>query len=466
MNIQQKIVAPFAALIVSAMLVAALVSIALESRTLGTHVQEQASHVATMLAQTGFALNSSILDKVKLMIGAEVVTFRADGVVVADTSGGAIGPGLVRLPETTATVRRLLDQHEPAVVTEVQYEGAPYAVAYRRIESAPDTVVAVAIPTSDIDRTVRPVARTIAAVAALLVATTVLLSHRIARSITLPLTRLVALTKDVAAGHRTRQSAVAGDDEVGALGAAFDDMVQRLRTSERELLDSEKLALTGQLAARVAHDVRTPLSSLKMSAQLLRTKLQPGRENAELLEGLLRDIDRVESVVAGLLDLSRPFELRVEIDDVNTGVEAALRSMEAQLRHRKIAVRRDLAPGLPPVEIDVHRFAAALVNLIANAADAMPDGGTLTAVTRPLDAGARVAVEIRDDGCGIDPATHDRLFDPFFSTKREGVGLGLVNTRTIVERHGGAVELRSNDGGGTCAVITLAALAATQEEAV
>jgi signal transduction histidine kinase len=143
---------------------------------------------------------------------------------------------------------------------------------------------------------------------------------------------------------------------------------------------------------------------------------------------------------------------------VNDVVEEALLLTEPQLRHRKIAITRHLHDArLPPVTLDPDQLKQALLNLILNAADAMAHGGELIVTAGANDAGSAVCIEICDDGTGIDPRIREKLFQPFFSSKREGIGLGLVNAKSIVERHGGTIALLPSHGKGTRAVITLPA---------
>jgi signal transduction histidine kinase len=455
-GIQRKIAIPFTLLLVVAMVVVAFAAISLISRSLEDRLRVQIDRASEMLSTTGFAVNASILGKLKLIVGGEVVTYTRDGQVVAATLDEATTSAFLPVIESRDATERLFRLGEPLVLEDVRFRGVPYTIAYRRLLSPPDTVVALAVPTADVAAATRRIARTIGILAVVTIAVMVVVSSVITRSITSPIKELVAFTNAVAAGDRSQRIRNASRDEIGALGAAFDDMVRRLQASEDELLRSEKLALAGHLAARVAHDVRNPLSSMKMQAQLLRTKILPGQDNADLLARLIREIDRVEWVVEGLLDLARPPELRLVPTEVNAIVTDALRSTEAQLRHRKVTIESRLAAALPAVPADAERLAMALVNLVMNAADAMPDGGTLTA--RTAAAGDAVRIEIADTGVGIDPAALDQVFDPFFSTKREGVGLGLVNTKTIVELHGGSVELVPGEGRGTRAILTLPAV--------
>jgi two-component system sensor histidine kinase AtoS len=142
---------------------------------------------------------------------------------------------------------------------------------------------------------------------------------------------------------------------------------------------------------------------------------------------------------------------------LNSVVREGLDYMRLQLIHSKVAISMDLAEPLPPIPLDVQRFKQALLNVMTNAMEAMPGGGTLTVTTRPADAAAAVILTVCDDGIGVDPAILDNVFDPFVTSKREGVGLGLVNTRSIVESHGGSVRLAPRTPRGTCVTISLPA---------
>jgi signal transduction histidine kinase len=175
---------------------------------------------------------------------------------------------------------------------------------------------------------------------------------------------------------------------------------------------------------------------------------------------MLKDVDRIEAVIRDLLALSKPTVLDLQPQDVGRIVDDALSASDAQLRHRGIRVERRFEADVPRVMADARRLEGALLNVITNAAEAMSEGGELTVVVKKQVDGSGVGIEIRDDGTGIDAALRDRVFDPFFTTKRDGVGLGLVNAKTIVVRHGGAIELAPCETGGTRVSIVLPAVAA------
>jgi two-component system sensor histidine kinase HydH len=161
-------------------------------------------------------------------------------------------------------------------------------------------------------------------------------------------------------------------------------------------------------------------------------------------------------VIRDLLELARPGELRLERGALNAVIHDALRQLGAQFRHRKISVDVHLTETLPPILVDHSRFKQVLLNVLVNASDAMPTGGLVTLSSR-MAGSSELFVEICDDGIGMDAATLARVFDPFVSTKRDGVGLGLVNAKAVVEAHGGRISLASRTPTGTCASIWLPA---------
>jgi signal transduction histidine kinase len=163
----------------------------------------------------------------------------------------------------------------------------------------------------------------------------------------------------------------------------------------------------------------------------------------------------VESVIRNLLELARPGELNRQPTRLNDVVREVLRHLEPQLAHRKIRIELQLGAALPAVSLDADRFTQALINVIINAAEAMPNGGTLSVVSRRSSDGSTIELDVCDDGTGVDPAVLDRVFDPFVSTKRDGVGLGLVNARAVIDSHGGRIVLSARTPKGTRATMWL-----------
>jgi len=221
---------------------------------------------------------------------------------------------------------------------------------------------------------------------------------------------------------------------------------------EKEVTRQERLAALGTLAAGVAHEIRNPLSSIKGFATYFGAKFEAGTQDRELAEVMIGEVDRLNRVVTGLLDLTHPSELRLAPTPVAALVQHALKLVEGDCRDKGIVVRTRIAE-LEPLLLDGDRMLQTLLNLLLNAIQAMPQGGTLTvAAQRVRD---RLELRVTDTGHGIPAQDLDRIFDPYFTTKNQGTGLGLATVRTMVEAHGGQVRVTSEPGHGTHVILDL-----------
>jgi signal transduction histidine kinase len=449
LRLQHRIVIPFAIVALVATAAAALVSLSVTSNTMQSRLQSRLISAAAVISRGDFAVNRIILQNLQEVIDAHVVTFDSDGQVVVSTADEF--PALLAAA-TRAVAEAAPVPEGPASIVPVDC-GTPCVIAVRRVEGRPGFVVALVAETSELVTGTRAVARTILLTAALSGIVMVLVSQVVVRRVTAPLERLVSFVRQMSPDDRKRRAEV-GHNEVGALALAFNDMLERLEQSQDALVRSEKLALAGLIAARVAHDIRNPLSSIKMQTQLLRDRRGADPDDEAALTAVLDDIEQVESVIRDLLELARPGELRLERGSLNAVIHDALRQLGPQFRHRKIVVELHLTEELPSVLVDHSRFKQVLLNVLVNASDAMPTGGQVT-ITSHFHGASELLVEICDDGIGMDAATLDRVFDPFVSTKRDGVGLGLVNAKAVVEAHGGRIRLAARTPKGTCACIWL-----------
>jgi signal transduction histidine kinase len=425
---------------------AALVGVLVVSGVFESRIETQILNTSNVIAGGGFALNPAILRSVKAITGADVVTFDAAGQVLASTLDPSRAPLRVAIVRSDAA-QRAFAASAAAITREPACDPSCY-VAYRRVDGRADTVVAVIAETSDVSAATAAITRPIVLAALTSLVTMVLVSQFVARRITRPLEKLVAFTRDVSAGAAPGR-APAGDDEIGRLGGAFNDMLDRLNQSQAALVRSEKLGLAGLLAARVAHDIRNPLASMKIQTQLLQSRVRGNADSSAMVAAVLRDIVQVESVIRDLIELARPGELKRQRTDLNDVVRDVIAQLEPQLTHRKIGVDLSLTDQEASVPLDAGRFRQALVNIVVNAADAMPNGGYLNLDTQLTDGGSRLVLDVCDDGVGIDPAMAERVFDPFVSSKPGGVGLGLVNAKSVVESHGGTIALMPRPIRGT-----------------
>jgi two-component system sensor histidine kinase HydH len=273
-----------------------------------------------------------------------------------------------------------------------------------------------------------------------------LLAERMSR----PLRELTRATQEIAKAGATRRAVpVRSRDEIGQLARAFNTMASDLKRAQDDLVTAAKFAFVGQVAAGVAHEVRTPLGILRSSAQILGRSLPPERaDSAELVEMIVGEVDRLDRVVAGLLEIARPHEPLIESTPLGPVVARALDFVDAQARQKGITIGRVLSGDPWPARCDPAQMYQVALNLIVNALQILPAGGEITVRTLPPHNG-RVSFEVSDNGPGIAPELRERIFAPFFTMREGGTGLGLALVQRIVQAHQGTVSVDSELGRGT-----------------
>jgi two-component system NtrC family sensor kinase len=233
--------------------------------------------------------------------------------------------------------------------------------------------------------------------------------------------------------------------------------IEELRRAQKQLLQSEKLATIGQMAAGIAHELNTPLTYIMGNLELLEAQ-HAGPAQKEMFSSIALGAERISSLAQRLLAFSRPAQEEPVSVSVNEVVERSLELCHYQILKSGVQLRKELAASLPRIQGVPNQLEMALINLVVNAIHAMEGGGVLQVSTRSLDRSVEIAVT--DDGQGIPPEIQSTIFEPFVTTKPEGkgTGLGLSTVLMIVERHRGRIDFTSAPGKGTTFRITIPAV--------
>lgn len=348
-------------------------------------------------------------------------------------------------------------------------------------------VVDLSVSLSSMDRELAGLRATTAVIGTLVVVTfALIIAAFVRRSVVRPLGQLMSGTRRLAGGDFEYRIPVRDVTEIGLVQWSFNDMAASLATARKQRLEmlasleqqvdqrtaelkraqqqlvrSEKLSSLGRLAASIAHEINNPLAGiLTYSKLLIRTLDDPNGEDRERvaavkhLKLVQRETERCTAIVRNLLDFARERPLDPKAVAVNQVVEEALGLVSSQARMTNVAVSKELG-DVPLVHGDFGQLRQAIVNLLINACDAMPQGGQLAITTRAARDGDMVDLSIADTGCGIPPEHLSKVLDPFFTTKEKGTGLGLSVVYGIVERHGGSVDIVSAVGSGTKVTLRL-----------
>jgi len=317
-----------------------------------------------------------------------------------------------------------------------------------------------------------------AVIAFLIISVTISIS--INRYVNRPVRELVKGTKKIAEGDLSYSILIKTEDEIGQLASSFNQMTldlkkadekliewgktleqkveqrtKELRETQNQLIQSEKLASLGKLAAGVAHEINSPLTGiLTYSSLLLKTKEDTNPEKEDL-EVIVNETNRCKRIVKGLLDFARQTEPQKVLSDINEVIEKSINLISHQATMQNVKIEEKIKPDLPKIMIDVGQVQQVFMNILLNAVEAMPQEGTLTVSSGTED--EMVAIRFTDTGIGIPEENLPKIFDPFFTTKKQGkgTGLGLSVSYGIIERHRGKLEVESKVGKGTTFTVKL-----------
>ncbi|UCE99365.1 MAG: cache domain-containing protein [Planctomycetota bacterium] len=292
-----------------------------------------------------------------------------------------------------------------------------------------------------------------------------IVSSFLAEGVLQPIKRLLFASGQWAKGNLEYRIKTTRKDEIAELSETFNSMASSLKERDdklkeytsQQIMKSERLATLGQLAAGVAHEINNPLGAVLMYAHLALEDLQEKDVLRENLEKTVTEASRCKSIVKGLLDFARQTEPKVEESDINETLQRTLAIVENQALFQNVKVSKDFCPSLPKVFMDVSQMQQVFTNIVLNGAEAMEGKGEMTVSTRMAADNEYIEIEFSDTGCGIAPENHEKIFDPFYTTKEigRGTGLGLSISHGIIARHDGTIEVKSQPGRGTSFIIRL-----------
>lgn len=431
-------------------------------------VDEVALHVAGQIGSNRWPLTDDLLQKVSQMLGDETATGPANRAEIAASSLDARRRG-----ELLSQVART------PLPRDVMLSGRRYRMAVAAImqmdSGAQDEPMRLCllVPVERIQSAKARAARTIALATAAAVALATVVSVWWSHTITRPLRQLAArmdrlsrVAEDVdldallaseLSPSGTGGKSPRGPQEVAKLTESYEGLMGQLAEARNRLARSARMATLGQMSASVAHELRNPLSGIKMNARVLADELARHGIHDESLDIMRREIDRMEAYLNELLSLASRQEAPAEAPDRRSAVrldelaDSVVSLLESRCRQASIAVEREYDRGAVPAWGDAARLRQVVLNLALNAIEAMPSGGRLGLHVEPCEDGVRLSVS--DTGAGVRVPDGTDVFEPFVSSKRGGTGLGLHVCRTIVERHAGRIGYRSSEGGSTFWVV-------------
>jgi signal transduction histidine kinase len=279
----------------------------------------------------------------------------------------------------------------------------------------------------------------------------VLVTMVVARNVARPLRALAQTAAHVSGGDLSARAPVSTDDEVGMLAGTFNEMVQRIQDWEEVMVRQERLAALGQLIATVSHELRNPLGTIRTSFFVIAKQIRAAELGVTpALDRIDRSITRCDGIISDLLDYSSNQPVQTKPTEIDPWLASTLDEYETP---PQIELCRNLAAGVT-IPLDPDRFHRCMLNLLSNACESIESGKGRVTVASCVEDG-HVAIRVADTGCGIPADQIHKIFEPLYSTKSFGVGLGVPIIKQIVDRHNGSIEVESQPGRGTTFVVRL-----------
>ncbi|HMA92517.1 MAG TPA: ATP-binding protein [Polyangiaceae bacterium] len=273
------------------------------------------------------------------------------------------------------------------------------------------------------------------------------------RRVLRPLGEVTRRARDVADGDLSPRQVVDTGDEISELASAFESMVGAIAAMRKQMLATDRLATIGKMAAHVTHEIRNPLSSIALNIEMLEDELSANPEEARLLlAAVQKELGRLTALTEQYLSIARHGTTKIELEDLRTLVVESVNFVKRELVRKNIEVVLRVPDSEVVLAVDEMQIRQALFNLIRNAQEAMPEGGTVW-IELSEDASGKIVLSVEDNGAGIDPQIAESLFEPFVTTKQTGTGLGLAVTQQIVKSHGGSIHCEQGERGGARFVI-------------
>lgn len=455
-SIQTKIVLPFLLLFAVVAVTLSLVAIEIFAWKYDEQFTRETEGWVNTITKTGYFGQDP--EKIKSAYSVEIMIFGSDYTLNGTTLDELSD---VEQDWTNLANKMRLREIKPhlenpdgkSVIRDITLNGKPYKVFY--LSQDLGRFYCLLRPMDKIAEAKRTLTWYMLGIAVLVMALIAFISYRIGKNLTNPIKVLVDSTTRVATGDLDEQCEIKTHDEIGDLAAAFNQMTRDLKQSRDQLLQAERLATAGKMSASFAHEIRNPLSSMRMLAQMLMQKPEMSPEqHQQSLRYILEEIERIDTIVKGLMDFARPSDLDLKQQSLAPVLQSVLDLMEANLAHHKIQLVLDLSPVTPEIQFDSDKLKQAFMNVVLNAMEAMPQGGVLKVST--FTQNNSVCIKIEDTGVGISAEDLEHLFEPFFTRKTRGTGLGLANVKRILEEHGGSIEIGSVPDEGTTVLMSLA----------
>lgn len=455
LNLQQRLFLPYALILIITSGTIWWGTLWMFSNVLERRLETQLQHASIVLTDFGLPFTKNLIDQIHRLQRADIVLITQDNTV------GISSLDLDSHQVADTVLQQYLKWHskKSKINESIIFQNADqsYKLVFRLIPPKRDnryTAVAIFSSLSDIELAKQQATLWVGSLIIFSLLFLAWMGHRTTMSITHPIHRLTNMAKRIAAGERKMQVNVRKNDkndEIGILSDSLNKMSRELSIFEQQLADKGRLEALGQMTAQVAHEIRNPLTAIKLQLQLLNETVEGEPQTTTQL--LLDEIQRLEFILSGLLEWGSSIRLNKSKVDFNQLITETIHILNAQIKHRNINLQTSLAADLPTPIVDGNRIKQVVFNLLINACDALPNGGVIQLKTSYKN--GQIIIIVEDSGSGITDEIKPFLFTKLSTTKTNGFGLGLPLSKNLIDLHNGHIKVESSHLGGARFTVNL-----------
>jgi len=414
------------------------------SKLLDNRLEREAIRISKIVYESRFVLNQVYLKRLGEVIEGRIAIFDSSGKIIAASFDRA-GMDDFLFYVNPFNVRTMHAQgNQEQILVKINRKNRSFILVSRKLffsDSRQSVLIAILTSLDDLQTAKSETAlRTIlSGCLALLVA--FIAAGLVLKKIGASVRDILNVTDKIASGDFNCKANGSDIRELNTLASSINQMSDKLMTYEKQLVDSTRLMSASKIAAAMAHEIKNPLSSIKMLAQMIQKRFKHDDEGVEMIEAFIKEINRIDNLVSDLGTLSGSPKFLFSMTDPSLPLEEVICLIKPKLDHLNIHLKSEIEPDLPEIMVDRDKIKQILWNLMLNGAQSMPQGGMLEVFLGKDENSGLIEYTIKDSGSGIDPEDMANIFTPFFTTKKEGIGIGLHVSREIATAHGGKIKI-------------------------
>ena len=427
------------------------------ARLLDSRIKTEAARVSDILFEYRFMLNDIYLKRLGKVIEGQIAIIDYTGRIMGASFEKKGYKAFSHITDPAAIRNAHQEASSDQVIRKINKNGRSFLLVTRYMaisDATPAVYIAILTPLDDLENAQHRIIMQMIYSAAPALAAALIAAGIFIRKITSFFNSILAATQKIADGQFSTRVAPSAITALNMLAVSINKMAARLMEYEKQIINAARLKSSSQITAAMAHEIKNPLSGMKMLAQVI--EKQPGQDPQRLktIQALINEINRVDRLVSDLNTLAAPPKYSFAKVLPEAPLNEIIPAIHPKLSHLNIRLDCDIDSPGHKILLDRDKIKQVLWNLMINGAQSMPQGGRIQVSMRPGRSGDEIEYRIKDEGPGIGDQNIEDLFQPFYTTKKEGIGIGLHVSRQIARAHDGRLEL-TDTGNGTLAVLTI-----------